>query len=170
MVGGEPQDFKRTSSILEALGSKVVHAGPVGAGQSLKAANQVLVALILAGISEAFVLGGKAGIPPSKILEVLSAGLGGCRLLDLRGDNILAGNFEPGGRAELHYRDLGIVLEMGRSLGVPLFTTSVVHELFGVLLESKRGDWDHTAIITIIEDLANYEARNNDLSKGKETK
>jgi len=115
MVGGEEDTFKRCLPIFQALGKTIVHVGGSGAGQVVKACNQIVVALIIEAVSEALVLGSKAGVDPAKILQVLSGGLAANRVIELRGASMLAHDFTPGGRIRTHHKDLGIVLELGRT-------------------------------------------------------
>lgn len=154
MVGGDEAVFQRCLPIFEALGTTIVHVGPGGAGQVVKACNQIVVALTIEAVSEALVLGSKAGIDPAKILHVLGGGLAANRVMELRGTSMLAHNFTPGGRVRLHHKDLGIALETGRIHGVSLPVTALVDQMFASLESKGRGDLDHTALLTYLEDLA----------------
>lgn len=156
MVGGDEDSFQRCVPIFQVLGKTIVYVGESGAGQIVKACNQIVVALIIEAVSEALVLGSKAGVNPGKILQVLNGGLAANRVIEQRGENILAHDFKPGGRIRTHHKDLGIVLEMGQRYGVSLPVTAVVEQMF-VSLESKgRGDFDHTALLTYLEELAEH--------------
>jgi 2-hydroxy-3-oxopropionate reductase len=137
----------------------VTHCGPNGAGQIVKACNQIQVALNFVGMAEAFVLGAKAGVDPAVILKVLSAGYAQTRVMDVRGPKIIQGEFEPGFKSKFHYKDLNIVMAAARDLQVALPATAIAHELFSALLAAGRGDLDHSAIITVIEQMAGVEAR-----------
>src|SRR6266705_2857013 len=156
MVGGEEDTFKRCLPIFQALGKTIVHVGKSGAGQVVKACNQIVVALIIEAVSEALVLGSKAGVDPAKILQVLSGGLAANRVIELRGASMLAHDFTPGGRVRTHHKDLGIVLELGRMYGVSLPVTALVDQMFASLEIRGRGDIDNTALITYLEDLADH--------------
>src|SRR5215208_2341901 len=114
MVGGEEGDFERAKPLFEAMGKTVTHVGPVGAGQVTKAANQVVVALTIEAVSEALVLGSAGGVSPEKILDVLSGGLAGNKVMEVKREKFLSHNFEPGGKVEFHRKDLGIALAAGR--------------------------------------------------------
>jgi 2-hydroxy-3-oxopropionate reductase len=159
MVGGEAEVFNQARPVLEALGQTITHCGPSGAGQTVKACNQIMVALHIAGMAEALVLGAKAGVDPSVLLQVLGGGLAQSRLMDARGPKVIRGDFAPGFKARLHFKDLNITLQAGAELGVPLPVAGLVRELFSALLAAGRGEWDHAALITVLEDLARVEAR-----------
>jgi 2-hydroxy-3-oxopropionate reductase len=156
MVGGEEDTFKRCLPIFEALGKTIVHVGGNGAGQVVKACNQIVVALIIEAVSEALVLGSRAGVDPAKILQVLNGGLAANRVIELRGASMLAHDFAPGGRIKTHHKDLGIILELGRMYGVSLPVTALVDQMFASLETRGRGELDHSAILTYIEDLAGH--------------
>lgn len=157
MVGGAEADVERARPLLESLGSTVVHVGPNGAGQVVKACNQVVVALTIEAVSEALVLGSKAGVAPALVLDVLSGGLAGNRVMEVRRANFLDHDFEPGFRAALHQKDLGIALDTAREQGVALPVTAVVAELMRALIADGGADRDHTALLTVLERLANHE-------------
>jgi 2-hydroxy-3-oxopropionate reductase len=156
MAGGSDEDVERARPILEALGKTIVHVGPTGAGQVVKACNQVVVALTIEAVSEALVLGSKAGVNPEMIIQVLSGGLAANRVMEVRGPNFLSHDFDPGFRIDLHYKDLGIALATGRELGVPLPATAAVAEMLQALRVRGGGDRDHSALLTYIEDLADH--------------
>jgi 2-hydroxy-3-oxopropionate reductase len=151
MAGGEEEDFARAKPLFEAMGETIVHVGESGAGQVTKAANQIVVALLLEAVSEALVLGSKAGVEPSKLIEVLSGGLAANRAIEVKRDKLLEHDFEPGGKVEFHHKDLGIALEAGREYGVSLPVTALVDQMFGELKTRGRGEWDHSALLTLIE-------------------
>jgi 2-hydroxy-3-oxopropionate reductase len=156
MAGGSGQDFERARPLLEALGKTVVHVGPVGAGQVVKACNQVVVALTIEAVGEALVLGSKAGVDPATIIQVLSGGLAANRVMEVRGRNFLEHDFEPGFRIDLHHKDLGIALSTAREYGVALPATAAVSEMLQALRTRGMGDRDHSALLTLIEDLAQH--------------
>jgi 2-hydroxy-3-oxopropionate reductase len=156
MVGGRESDFDRARPMFDALGTTVTYCGDPGAGQTVKACNQIVVAIAYQAVSEALVLGSKAGVDPRKIIEVLDGGLASTAVLRLRGESMIAGDFEPGGRAELHLKDLGIVLQTGKSLNVPLPISSIVRQKFTELQALNRGHLDHSALLTLVEDAANH--------------
>src|ERR671911_854220 len=158
MVGGEEADFQRARPLFEAMGKTITHVGPTGAGQVTKAANQVVVALTIEAVSEALVLGSAGGVSPEKILDVLSGGLAGNKVMEVKREKFLTREFEPGGKVEFHRKDLGIALAAGREYGVVLPVTAVVYQMFEALIARGRGGWDHSALLTLVEDLAWHES------------
>jgi len=152
MVGGEEADFERAKPLFEAMGKTVTHVGPAGAGQVVKACNQIVVALVIEAVSEALVLGSRGGVVPEKILDILGGGLAGNKVMEVKREKLLSGNFEPGGKVEYHRKDLGIALSAGREYGVSLPATAIVDQMFGALVAQGRGDWDHSALVTLVED------------------
>ncbi|MGH2531935.1 MAG: 2-hydroxy-3-oxopropionate reductase [Thermomicrobiales bacterium] len=156
MVGGAQEDFDRALPLFEAMGKTIVLVGSPGAGQTVKACNQIVVAIHYAAVSEALVLGAKAGVDPEKIIQVLSGGLAASRVMEMRGPSMIQHNFQPGFRVNLHRKDLGIALASGKEYGVSLPTTSVVSQLFESLAATGSGDLDHSSLISVIEGLAGY--------------
>jgi 2-hydroxy-3-oxopropionate reductase len=152
MVGGEDEDFERARPLFEVMGETVVHVGGVGAGQVVKACNQIVVALVIEAVAEALVLGSKAGVAPDRVVEVLSGGLAANKGLDIKGEKFLSRDFTPGGKVEYHRKDLGIALAVGREYGVTLPVTALVDQMFGVLEAKGRGGWDHSALLNLIEE------------------
>jgi len=159
MVGGPEDLFHEVLPVLQVMGQTVTLCGGNGAGQVVKACNQIQVALNFVGMAEALVLGAKAGVDPDIILRVLSGGYAQTRVMDVRGPKIAKGEFEPGFKSRFHYKDLNIIMETAKNLNVPLPATAVAHELFCALMALGRGDLDHSAVITVIEDLAGVKAR-----------
>ncbi len=156
MVGGGEEDFERAKPIFDVLGETVVHVGEAGAGQVAKACNQIVVALVIEAVSEALVLGSKAGVNPAKIIDVLSGGLAGNKVMEAKRDFFLEHDFDPGFRVELHHKDLGIALAASREYGVALPITAIVSQMLEALKAKGSGDRDHSAILTLIEDLAQH--------------
>ncbi|HEU0115977.1 MAG TPA: 2-hydroxy-3-oxopropionate reductase [Thermomicrobiales bacterium] len=154
MVGGDAADVERAMPLFEAMGKTIVHVGDAGAGQTVKACNQVVVAITFAAVSEALVMGAKAGVDPRKIAQVLGGGLANSRVLELRGPTMIEGQFQPGFRVDLHRKDLGIALATGKNVGVPLPVTGLVAQLYEALATTGRGDLDHSALIALYEDLS----------------
>lgn len=154
MVGGEHDVFRRIQPILEVMGKTITYVGTSGSGQVVKACNQIVVALTIEAVSEAMVLGSKAGVDPAMILRVLSGGLAANRVMELRGESMLAHTFTPGFRAALHHKDLRIALEAGRAHQVALPGTALVDQLFATLEARGQGDLDHSGLLTLLEELA----------------
>lgn len=157
MAGGSVSDFERAKPLFEALGKTIVHVGGPGAGQTVKACNQIVVAVIYAAVSEALVLGSKAGVDPAKVVQVLSGGLAGNRILELKGKGMIEHTFQPGFRINLHRKDLGIATATGKEFGVPMPVTALVTQMFEALAVAGRGDLDHSAFVTLIEDMAQHQ-------------
>ena len=154
MVGGDAADFEAAKGIFEALGKTIIHCGPHGAGQVVKACNQIVVALTIEAVSEALVLGSKAGVQPDIILEVLGGGLAGNKVMEVRGPNFLNHDFAPGFKIKLHRKDLGIVLATAREYGVALPVTALVNQMFTTLVNEGQAELDHSALLTHIEKLS----------------
>lgn len=156
MVGGEETVYERCLTVFKAMGKTVVYGGPSGSGATIKACNQIVTALNYVALSEALVLGSKAGVDPYKILEALAGGLANSQVLELRGQSMINHDFSAGGRLALHYKDLGIVAELAHSLGVPLLGTSLVTQMFSYLIQAGYADLDHSALLLFAENLANH--------------
>lgn len=150
MVGGRDEDVERARPLLDVMGSTVVHLGPVGAGQSVKAANQVVVGAVFQALAEALNLTDRAGIDREKVVTVLQGGLAHTRCLELRKENYLTRSFEPGFRIELHHKDLGIALDAGRAAGVPMPVTSLVREFMGSMVARGQGRMDHSGLYEFV--------------------
>ncbi len=157
MVGGDEEDFERAKPLFEVMGKTVTHVGPSGSGQVVKAANQIVVALTIEAVSEALVLGSKGGVSAEKVLDVLSGGLAANKVMEVKREKFLEHDFEPGGKVEFHHKDLGIALAAGREYGVVLPVTAIVDQMFEALLRMGRSGLDHSALLTLIEDLARHE-------------
>jgi 2-hydroxy-3-oxopropionate reductase len=156
MVGGSDDAFERALPILQALGKTIVHVGPAGAGQVVKVCNQVVVAVVIEAVSEALVLGAKAGVDPGRIADVLQGGLAATKVLEMRRENILTGRFDPGFRIRLHLKDLKNALELGRETNVSLPAAAGVEQLMRAMVAVGRADYDHSGLVTILEDLAAF--------------
>ncbi len=156
MVGGAEADYERARPLLESMGRTIVHVGGPGAGQTVKACNQIVVALTIEAVSEALVLGSKAGVDPEKILDVLGGGLAANRVREMRRRNFLEHDFTPGFRVDLHHKDLNIALESGDAFGVPLPATSLAQQMFRELRAKGQGADDHSALLTVIESAADH--------------
>jgi 2-hydroxy-3-oxopropionate reductase len=156
MVGGEERDFRRARPLFEAMGRTIVHMGPNGAGQVTKAANQIVVAGTIAAVSEALVLGARAGVDPGRILDVLGGGLAGNKVMEVKREKFLKHAFEPGFRAELHHKDLGIALATARAFDVALPVTALLDQLFVALKQLGGGGEDHSALLRVIEELSGF--------------
>jgi 2-hydroxy-3-oxopropionate reductase len=152
MVGGTDEAFKRAKPLFDVLGKTVVHMGGAGAGQTAKACNQILVAVTIEAVSEALVLASKAGVDPDRLIEVLSGGLAGNKVMEVRRRNFLEHDFTPGFKLELHHKDLGIALRTARELGVYVPTTAIVDQMLAALKAAGDGGLDHSALLKVIEE------------------
>lgn len=155
MVGGEQAAFSRCLEVLKVLGKNITYVGDAGAGQAAKLSNQIIVALNIAALSEAFVLGAKAGVNPRVLYEAIRSGLAGSNVLDAKIPKILGRDFKPGFKIKLHQKDLKNALEAARVLNVPLPLTSLMYQILGALVNEGKGDSDHSAIIEFNERIAN---------------
>jgi 2-hydroxy-3-oxopropionate reductase len=159
MVGGKKEIFEKCQGILGKMGASVVLCGEIGAGNTTKLANQIIVALNIAAMSEALVLGAKAGVNPEVIYKAIRGGLAGSTVLDAKAPMVLSGNFKPGFRIELHIKDLANAIETGHDVGVPLPLTSQVMEIMQALKVDGKAGNDHSGIAQYYEKLAKFEAR-----------
>jgi 2-hydroxy-3-oxopropionate reductase len=159
MVGGKKEIFEKCQTILSKMGASVVHCGDIGAGNTTKLANQIIVALNIAAMSEALVLGAKAGVNPETIYQAIRGGLAGSTVLDAKAPMLLSGNFKAGFRIELHIKDLANAIETGHEVGVPLPLTSQVMEIMQALKVDGKAGNDHSGIAQYYEKLAKFEAR-----------
>src|SRR5262247_2692121 len=133
MVGGEKADFDAALPIFQAMGKTITHLGPLGAGGFTKLANQIIVAVNLTALGDA---------------------LAGSKCLEQKTPNYVAGTYKPGFKIDLHFKDLGLIMESSRALGVPLPCTAIVQELFNAMRVKGRGGLDHSGVITLLEELA----------------
>jgi len=156
MVGGDPDVYRQAAPLFELMGTPTL-CGPSGAGQTVKACNQIQVAMNFVGMAEALVLGAKAGVAPEIVLKVLSGGYAQTRVMDVRGPRIVKGDYAPGFRARFHYKDLNIIREAARAYGASLPASALAHELFTAMIANDWGDLDHSAVVKVIEKLSNCE-------------
>jgi 2-hydroxy-3-oxopropionate reductase len=154
MVGGTDDDFAAARPLFDLLGRTVVHVGPHGAGQTVKAANQLVVGGIYALVSEAIVLLEAAGVDAHAGLDVLAGGLAGNRVLDLKRESMLAREFTPGFRIDLHNKDMGIAVDAARKAGVALPVTGLTAQLMAAASAMGLGSLDHSALLTVVERLS----------------
>jgi 2-hydroxy-3-oxopropionate reductase len=155
MVGGDEGAFERARPLFEVLGKTITRVGDAGAGQAVKACNQVVVAVTIAAVSEALVLGEKAGVDPEQILDVLGGGLAQNKVMEMKRSNFLEHDFTPGFRIDLHHKDLDIALGSGDEFGVPLPVTSLVQQHMRALRAKGHGGDDHSGLIQLVEEMAN---------------
>jgi 2-hydroxy-3-oxopropionate reductase len=162
MAGGSADDFEAAEPLFEPLGKTIVHVGPSGAGQTVKAANQLIVAGTIQLVAEAIVLLEAAGVDTEAAVRVLAGGLAGNRVLERKGASMLARQFKPGFRVDLHHKDLGITLAAARELGVVIPAGALVAQLMASLRAQGHGSLDHSALLLLIEQLSGRDGRKND--------
>jgi 2-hydroxy-3-oxopropionate reductase len=154
MVGGDAADFDEAKPLLDVVGRTVVHVGPSGAGQTVKAANQLIVAANIQALSEAVVFLEAYGVDTTAALEVLGGGLAGSRVLDQKKQNMLDRSFQPGFRIELHHKDMGIVTAAAREAGVVVPLGSLVAQLMASAKANGDGGLDHSGLLRGVERLS----------------
>jgi 2-hydroxy-3-oxopropionate reductase len=159
MVGGDEAAFDKVKPVLEKMGSSVVRVGDIGAGNVTKLANQIVVALNIAAVSEAFVLATKAGVNPEAVFNAIKGGLAGSTVMNAKVPMMLDGNFKPGFRIELHIKDLQNALDTAHALNTPVPLTANVMETLQALKNDEMGANDHSAIVRFYEKLAKVEVR-----------
>jgi len=145
------------------VGSSATLTGPVGAGNVTKLANQIMVAVNIAGMGEALVLATKAGLDPDVVFNAVKGGLAGSTVLNAKAPMVISRNFKPGFRVRLHQKDLRNALLAAEAMKVPLPFTSLAQQVLVALMNAGRGDLDHSAITTFIEDMAKTEVRRPEL-------
>ncbi|MGN6754473.1 MAG: 2-hydroxy-3-oxopropionate reductase [Intrasporangium sp.] len=157
MVGGAGEDFEAAKPVLDAVGKTVVHVGPSGSGQTVKAANQLIVAANIQALAEAVVFLEAYGVDTEAALEVLGGGLAGSKVLDQKKGNMLSRSFEPGFRIQLHHKDLGIVTAAAREAGVVIPLGSLVAQLMASAKAVGDGGLDHSGLLRGVERLSGRE-------------
>lgn len=160
MVGGDEEVFKEVYDILMVMGASAVHCGGIGAGNTTKLANQIIVALNIAAVSEAFMLSTRAGVDPNKVFDAIKGGLAGSTVMNAKVPMIVEHNFKPGFKIDLHIKDLANALETGHQVGAPLPLTAEVMEMLNTLRAGGFGQEDHSAITRYYERVADADIRN----------
>jgi 2-hydroxy-3-oxopropionate reductase len=154
MVGGEQESFDAARPILEALGKTIVLCGPHGSGQTVKAANQLIVAVNIQAVAEAVVFLEKSGVDLPAALDVLAGGLAGSTVLTRKKDSILAGDFRPGFKIDLHHKDMGIVTDAARNVGAAVPAGALLAQLVAALRQQGDGGLDHSALVRGVKRLS----------------
>jgi 2-hydroxy-3-oxopropionate reductase len=157
MVGGPADALEKVMPIFEVIGKTITHVGESGAGQVTKACNQIMVAAQMAAMGELLVFAKKAGVDPQKVVEAISNGAAQCWSLDVKPARLFAGNRQPGFKAYMQAKDLGIVMDTAREYGIPLPVTAESTQLFNAMLQMGMADLDNSAVIGVIEQLAGVE-------------
>ena len=153
MVGGKQAAFDRCKDILGAMGASVTRCGEVGAGNTTKLANQIIVACNIQAVAEAFALAQKAGVDPEVVYKAIRGGLAGSTVLDAKGPMMIAGNDKPGFKIDLHIKDLNNALDCAHTVGAPVPMTAAVQEILQWLHNNDCGENDHSAIAKYYEHL-----------------
>jgi 2-hydroxy-3-oxopropionate reductase len=154
MVGGKAADFEAAREVFNAVGKTIVHVGPAGSGQTVKAANQLIVAGTIELVAEAIVFLEAYGVDTEAAVKVLAGGLAGNQILERKAPGMLARSFQPGFRIDLHHKDMGIVTSAAREAGVVIPLGAVVAELVAALKAQGHGDLDHSALLKGVEQLS----------------
>ena len=154
MVGGPAEALETVRPVLQAMGKTITHVGEAGAGQIAKAANQIMVAAQMVAMGELLVFARKAGADPQKVVEAIKGGAAQCWALDVKPPRLFAGNRDPGFKAYMQAKDLGIVLETARQYGIPLPATAEHAQLFQAMLQMGMAELDNSAVIGVLEALA----------------
>ena len=159
MVGGRKEVFDEVKDILSVMGTSVVLCGDIGAGNTTKLANQIIVAVNIAAVSEAFVLGKKAGVDPEAIFNAIKGGLAGSTVMNAKAPMMMDGNFKPGFRINLHIKDLNNCLDTAHKVGAPMPLTSSVMDMMQWLKSQGKETLDHSAIVQYYEYLSGTDIR-----------
>ena len=157
MVGGDKTVFDAVKPVIDVMAGDVTYVGSIGAGNIAKLANQTIVAVNIAACAEAFTLAQKAGVDPEAVYKAIRGGLAGSTVMDAKVPMMLARNFTPGFRINLHIKDLGNVLDTGHGVNAPLPLTSLVREMMSVLDGDGHAAEDHSSLVKVYEKLANIE-------------
>ena len=156
MVGANDAAFEKVKPLFELMGKNITLVGGIGAGQVCKVANQIVVALNIEAVGEALLLASKAGVDPAKVRQALMGGFASSKILEVHGERMIKRTFDPGFRIELHQKDLNLALSTARGLGMSLPNTATAQELFNSCQAHDGGKWDHSAMVKVLEILANH--------------
>lgn len=159
MVGGKEAVFSKAEPVLKCMGSSVTLTGPIGAGNTTKLANQIMVACNIAAMGEALTLATRCGLNPDVVVNAIKGGLAGSAVLNAKGPMLIARNFKPGFRINLHQKDLRNALQTAESNHVCLPITSLVQQMLSSLIADGKGDLDHSAIATFVEQASHVEVK-----------
>lgn len=162
MVGGPAEALERVLPLFNVMGKKITHVGESGAGQIAKAANQIMVAAQMVAMGELMIFAQKAGADPRKVVDAIQGGAAQCWSLDVKPKRLFAGNRQPGFKAYMQAKDLAIVIESARQYGIPLISAAVHAQLYNAMLEMDMNELDNSAVIGVIEKLANVQLIEND--------
>ena len=159
MVGGSEESFARALPLFEVMGKNITRVGGNGDGQTAKVANQIIVALNIQAVAEALLFAAKNGADPAKVREALMGGFAGSKILEVHGERMIKGTFDPGFRINLHQKDLNLALTGARELGLNLPNTANVQQVFSTCASIGGSGWDHSALIKGLEHMSNFSIR-----------
>lgn len=165
MVGGDEKVFREMEPVLKVMGSSVTLTGPVSAGNFTKLVNQIIVACNIAAMGEAFVLATRAGLDPEIVFNAIKGGLAGSAVLNAKAPMVISRNFNPGFRIRLHQKDLRNALLAAESMKVGLPLTSAVQQMLMALMNQGKGDLDHAAIVTFLEEMSCVQIKSPEVAK-----
>jgi len=157
MVGGKDEVFAKIEPLFQLMGKNITLVGGVGAGQTAKVANQMIVAMNIEAVAEALLFASKAGADPARVRQALMGGFASSKILEIHGDRMVKRTFDPGFRIALHQKDLNLALSAARAMGVSLPNTATCRELFNACEAHGGSGWDHSAMVKALELLANHE-------------
>ena len=157
MVGGPQEAFDRVKPLFELMGKNTTLVGGNGDGQTCKVANQIIVALNIEAVAEALLFASKMGADPARVQKALLGGFAASRVLEVHGERMVKRTFDPGFRIELHQKDLNLALSNARQVGLSLPNTATAQELFNACVAQGGGKWDHSALVRVLELLANHQ-------------
>jgi 2-hydroxy-3-oxopropionate reductase len=157
MVGGKDEVFAKVKPLFELMGKNITLVGGVGAGQTAKVANQMIVAMTIEAVGEALLFASKAGADPARVRQALMGGFASSKILEIHGKRMVDRTFDPGFRIALHQKDLNLALTAARQLGVALPNTATCQELFNACAAHGGSMWDHSAMVKALELLANHD-------------
>lgn len=159
MVGGDEGVFARVKPLFERMGRNITRVGGNGDGQTAKVANQIIVALNIQAVAEALLFASKNGADPAKVREALMGGFASSKILEVHGERMIKGTFDPGFRINLHQKDLNLALAGAKELGINLPNTAGTQQVFSTCTAIGGGNWDHSALIKGLEHMANFSIR-----------
>ena len=159
MIGGTQADFDEALPVLKKMAGSVVRVGEIGAGNIAKLANQIVVAVNIAGLAEAMTLSAKAGVDPELVFQAIRGGLAGSTVMEAKAPMMLDRNIKPGFKINLHIKDMGNIMETGHGVGVPLPLSAAVMEMMQALKVEDMGDADHSALVRYYEKLSNVQVK-----------
>jgi len=159
MAGGSEAAFERALPLFQAMGKNITRVGENGDGQTAKVANQIIVALNIQAVAEALLFAAKNGADPAKVREALMGGFAGSKILEVHGERMIKGTFDPGFRISLHQKDLNLALAGARELGLNLPNTANAQQVFSTCAAIGGSGWDHSALIKGLEHMANFSIR-----------